>query len=123
MALRVSSGEHSHPFDENIESSIDVPVMGEATVRTCPEAVAQDKSVVLVVAITSRTQPRRGKPSVYPNDDTSLTLCFILQIESELTMGCIAKGLRMSFQLGSRKSLDVQVLDADDIMRLANLVG
>src|SRR5205085_4739762 len=90
--------------------------MDVATDRTVPGAIRQGERFILEA--TDVAQLRGGVEAIDHDHVHVVPQSFVLQKTTHPAHGCIMNAFR---QLGSRKSFDVQVFDADRVMVLNEL--
>src|SRR5712691_3921911 len=108
----LSTGRHRKPCGQHIFRSIDITVMLDAALGTCPGTHIKRQGVKNMTTV--ETALRGGIPLVNLDERSPIPLCFIFELSHKLTPSHIGDGLRQFVVL--YHVLDVQTLDAYDLV-------
>src|SRR6266480_2900434 len=104
----LSTGRHRKPCGQHIFRSIDITVMLDATLRTCPGTDIKRQGVKNMTTI--ETALRGRIPLVDLDERSPIPLCFVFELTHQLTPSHIRDGLSQTVVL--YHILDGKALDA-----------
>lgn len=90
--------------------------MNCTTIRTSPNPINQSQTIIL---ITTGTKAARWEESVYLVNLNAILLCNVLQLHNEITMSQVRHFTPPTL----RHSLQVQILQANQVVTLAKFVS
>src|SRR6266568_3804697 len=108
----LSTGSHGKPCRQNVLCSIDITIMGYATLGACPVTNIKRQGVENMPTI--ETALRGGIPLINLDKGTSIPLSFVCELPHKLTPSHIRDGFRKCVVFDH--ILDVQTLDAYDLV-------
>src|SRR5947207_195580 len=108
----LSTGRHRKPCGQHIFSGIDISVMLDATLGTCPVTNIKRQGVKHMTTI--ETALRGGIELINLDERSPIPLCFVCELSHKLAPSHIRDGLRKLVVL--YHILDVQTLDAYDLV-------
>src|SRR6266480_3290228 len=108
----LSTGRHRKPCGQHIFRSIDITVMLDAALGTCPGTDIKRKRVKNMTTV--ETALRGRIPRVNLDERSPVPLCFVCELSHKLTPSHIRDGLGKLVVL--YHILDVQTLDAYDLV-------